>query len=379
MKELVEKFEANGGKWKNFKIGELFISSNGDFDIQKKHLGETGNYVVSSGLQNLGIIGKSSIKAKIFKPNTITVDMFGNAFFRDFEYKMVTHARVFSLSSDIIKNSKLGLYLTGQLAYLNKIYTYDNMASWAKIKDLTLILPYRNNKIDFKFMEEYICEIEKERICELEQERILELKNYLKAGKLDDYKLTNEEQNLVDLINKNKVAFKNYKIKDIFKLTSSKKKFNANSVKFGGKYPYVARTSLNNGIKDYLTEDEKFLNPAKTISFGQDTATIFYQEKPYFTGDKIKILEFLPKELNLELASFLLTAMNKSFESFEWGQSSFNENILNNTEIKLPIKNDKIDYMFIDTYITAVKKLVIKDVIDKKDKIIKTTKNICSK
>ena len=64
------------------------------------------------------------------------------------------------------------------------------------------------------------------------------------------------------------------------------------------------RSSLNNGIRGYITQDECYLNPAKTISFGQDTATIFYQEKPYFTGDKIKVMSYRDCELNPELAIF---------------------------------------------------------------------------
>lgn len=62
--------------------------------------------------------------------------------------------------------------------------------------------------------------------------------------------------------------------------------------------------------------------------FGQDTATIFYQEKPYFTGDKIKVMSYRDCELNPELACYLLTVMRKAFQNFAWGQSSFNENVL---------------------------------------------------
>ena len=74
------------------------------------------------------------------------------------------------------------------------------------------------------------------------------------------------------------------------------------TVTFGGKHPYVVRSSMNNGIRGYITQDECYLNAAKTITFGQDTATIFYQEKPYFTGDKIKVMTYRDCELNPELA-----------------------------------------------------------------------------
>ena len=62
------------------------------------------------------------------------------------------------------------------------------------------------------------------------------------------------------------------------------------TIKNKGKFPYVVRMSTNNGQRGYLEEEEVFLNEGNTLSFGQDTATVFYQEHPYFTGDKIKIL-----------------------------------------------------------------------------------------
>lgn len=124
---------------------------------------------------------------------------------------------------------------------------------------------------------------------------------------------------------------------DVFKIYSPKKRFNANTVHFGGKYPYVARGSSNNGIRGYITEDECYLSPAKSLSFGQDTATVFYQPDAYFTGDKIKVMVLRNHELNDELAQYFITVIMKAFSAFAWGQSSFNEKILKATKIILPI------------------------------------------
>lgn len=79
----------------------------------------------------------------------------------------------------------------------------------------------------------------------------------------------------------------------MFFVNTPKKRFDANKVTIldSGKYPYVVRTSNNNGQRGYIVEDEKYLNEGNTISFGQDTATVYYQERPYFTGDKIKVLK----------------------------------------------------------------------------------------
>ncbi|EFJ5390048.1 restriction endonuclease [Escherichia coli] len=137
----------------------------------------------------------------------------------------------------------------------------------------------------------------------------------------------------------------------LFSIQTPKKKFNANKLTFNGNYPYVARGSNNNGIKGYIDEDELYLNPGNTISFGQDTATMFYQENAYFTGDKIKIFSLRHGELNSRIAFFLISAMKKSFSTFSWGSSSFNENVLNKVKINIPTFNNVPAYNYMVKYI----------------------------
>ena len=156
-----------------------------------------------------------------------------------------------------------------------------------------------------------------------------------------------------------KIEWREYVIGDLFEVLTSKKKFNAIDVVFGGKYRYVARGDGNNGIRGYITENEQYLNEANTISFGQDTATMFYQNEPYFTGDKIKV--FRPKkhiEFNRNTAQIFISAMKKAFSSFSWGSSSYNVSVLNATKIQLPtiIENGtpKIAFDFIEKFIATL-------------------------
>ncbi len=139
----------------------------------------------------------------------------------------------------------------------------------------------------------------------------------------------------------------------MFEVNSSKKRFDANKVVVleTGKFPYVVRMSSNNGQKGFIHEDEQFLNEGNTISFGQDTATMFYQEKPYFTGDKIKILKSKDKRFNKKNAQFFILTMTKSFSSFSWGASSFKVEIIEAQKIQLPVKNGVIDYPFMESFI----------------------------
>ena len=195
---------------KKFKIGDLFYSQTGNVDLKQEHINGRGIPVVSSGLADTGIIGNTDLDARIFPKNTITIDMFGNAFFRDFEYKEVTHARVFTLIPRGFElNTETGLYFVALLHWLPEKFSYNNMCSYAKICDLNISLPvieysdpshvYTPADIDWGYMQERIAELEQERIAELEQERIAELDAYLKATGLDDYELTDEDKETLSL------------------------------------------------------------------------------------------------------------------------------------------------------------------------------------
>ncbi len=143
----------------------------------------------------------------------------------------------------------------------------------------------------------------------------------------------------------------------MFDVSSYKKRFDANKVDVlkSGRFPYVVRMGSDNGQKGFIKENEQFLNEGNTISFGQDTATMFYQEKPYFTGDKIKILKSKDKRFNKKNAQFFILTMTKSFSSFSWGGSSFNVNIIKNQNITLPISsNGKIDFDFMESFISEL-------------------------
>lgn len=112
-------------------------------------------------------------------------------------------------------------------------------------------------------------------------------------------------------------------------------------------HPYVARGSSNNGIRGYVDLDTKYLNEANSISFGQDTATVYYQKNAYFTGDKIKIMVLKQEELDELTACYLIAAIRKSFMFFSWGNTSFSEKVINSTKIYLPVdKFSQPDYNY---------------------------------
>lgn len=283
--------------------------------------------------------------------------MFGNAFFRSFKYKMVTHARVFSLKPKLKITKYQGIFLSTSFNFLDKKFGYENMCSWIKIKDEVIQLPTKNKEIDFEFMEKFIAELEAKHIAELEA--------YLAITGLENYELTEKEKFALNKLNA--IEWGEYKIGDLFFIKSSKKIFHANYIKIYEKkiensYPYVVRKTQDNGIRGYIKESEKYLNDANTLSFAQDTFSVFYQKIPFFTGNKVKILYPKTKKFNEKIADFIISVFNVRLSQMTWGTGSTTKTI-SEIDFKLPTKNKEIDFEFIENFISAIEKLVIKDVV----------------
>lgn len=292
--------------------------------------------------------------------------MFGNSFYRDYEYSADDNILVLLDKINIPPKAKLFVVNLINNTLKGK-FSYGKQYRMGSFNETKIKFPIKDKKIDFDFMKNFIDLIEIEHIAQLEA--------YLKASNLKNYILTNEEEQILKDFEDGKIEFKEFKTENIFEIHTPKKRFDANKVTISDAgNPYVVRTSLNNGIRGYINEDEAFLNEGNTISFGQDTATMFYQEKPYFTGDKIKILKSKNDKFNKLNGLFFVSAMTKSFSSFSWGSSSYSVKNIGNQPIKLPIKNNLPSYQLMEVFIKTIQKLVIKDVVLYADRKIKTTK-----
>ncbi|WP_279041347.1 restriction endonuclease subunit S, partial [Campylobacter helveticus] len=149
-------------------------------------------------------------------------------------------------------------------------------------------------------------------------------------------------------------------------MSSSKKIFHANQItiyndEIPNSYPYVVCSTRNNGVRGYLCENRKYLNPANTLSFAQDTFSVFYQEKPYFTGNKVKVLTPKFKPFTKIHALFFASIYQKVLETFTWGVGSTEDDI-KDIVISLPVlpkaesKDYQIAFDFMESYIKAIEK-----------------------
>lgn len=336
-------------KWGEYRLKDLFESSNGNFDIQKRHINDKGDYVITAGLTNNGILGKTDIEAKIFDENTLTIDMFGLVFYRQFKYKMVTHARVFSLTPKSIISENQGIFIAASLEFLHYKFGYDNMCSWEKIKDEHIKLPTKNGKIDFEFMDSFISELEAERISELE--------TYLKITGLEDYELTDSEMRTLEEFEN--INWGTFNLELLFgKSTRGKRLKGADRI--DGTLPFVTAGEADEGISAYIG------NSVDVFSSNTTTIDMFgsakYRNYNYGADDHIAVVH--TENLQKYAAIFVTTAIHKSSYN---GQFDYSKNFYakdaDELNISLPKLNDVPDYEFMNKYISAIQKLVIKDVV----------------
>ncbi len=369
--------QLNAIKWGEFKLGDLFEASNGDFDIQKRHINHKGEFVITAGLSNNGVLGQSDIKAKVFESRTITIDMFGCAFYRSFAYKMVTHARVFSLKPKFEINHKIGLFLSTLFFGYPKKFGYENMCSWAKIKNDKVILPLKPTAntqtlegIDFHFMETFI--------AELEQCRLAELEAYLKATGLENTTLSSDEENALNLF-KCGLTWQSFKLGDLFEIYTGRDIIIGQTQQ--GDIPLVSHQHENNGITKTIKEihNRTIFNYKQTIALadrGVFLATT--QNKDFHIGTRVKALVFKNGEQDKKTRLFFTTCINKNQIMF-LDYSSNATNKLPNLTISLPTnQNGKIDFHFMHTFINALMKQTIQGVAQYCNAKIQATKEIIS-
>ncbi|MCQ2857358.1 restriction endonuclease subunit S [Helicobacter pylori] len=163
----------------------------------------------------------------------------------------------------------------------------------------------------------------------------------------------------------NAIKWGEFKLGDLFEVLSSKKIYHANTIKIHdtqieNSYPYVVRATTNNGIKGFIIDDPTFTNEKNTLSFAQDTFTVFYQKQPYFTGNKVKILKPKFAFKSHKILHFISAILQFILKPLTWGLGSTTESIAE-FKFSLPLKPttntqtlEDIDFDFMEKFIAEL-------------------------
>lgn len=219
-----------------------------------------------------------------------------------------------------------------------------------------------DGKIDFGFIAEFVAELEAQRVAELE--------TYLQATGLKDYVLSNEEQEVLKQYSK--WNWSNFNLEALFgKSTRGKRLKSADRV--SGELPFVTAGETNEGISDFIGNNVDIFEANTTTidMFGSAK----YRNYKYGGDDHIAVVhtEDLPKHASI----FVTTAIHKSSHNGQFDYSNnFYASDADELNIMLPTKNGVPDYDAMATLISAIHKLVIKDVVLYADKKISATKEV---
>ena len=350
-------------KWGEYRLGKLFDSYNGNFDIQKEHINGKGIQVITAGVANNGVLGKSDVAAKVFPAGTLTVDMFGNAFYRNTEYKMVTHARVFSLCPNFAITDNQGVFLASALSFIRAKFGFDNMCTWDRIRSLRIKLPTsETGEIDFAFMESFM--------AELEAERIAKLSAYLSVSGLDDCELSREEESAI--AGYESFNWSAYHLEALFGKSTRGKRLKSED-RIMGSLPFVTAGEAEEGVSAFIgNEVEVFEKNTTTVDmFGSAK----YRNYRYGADDHVAVVH--TESLPMKAAIFVTSAIHKAAHTgkFDYGHNFYAKDA-DTLDIMLPTKDGKPDYQAMELLISAIQKMVIKDVVCYADERIEATRRL---
>lgn len=353
-------------KWGEYKLGTLFdIENTLSFNAEKLVDGTEYDYVTRTSinqgiLQTTGFVNESNINASgTWSLGLLSMDFFyrrkpwyAGQFVRKIIPNISIPEKAVPFFSTILNKQK-PILLSVLVRSVDEAF-----------KNISIKIPETaDGKIDFDFMESFT--------AELEAERVAELSAYLTVSGLDNYELSSDEENA--LKNYQSLKWDTYNLEKLFGKSTRGKRLKGDD-RIAGTLPFVTAGEASEGISAYISNEvEVFEKNTTTIDmFGSAK----YRNYIYGGDDHIAVVhtENLPKYASI----FVTTAIHKSSHNgqFDYGHNFYAKDA-DALYISLPVNEaGNPDYDKMAIIISAIHKLVIKDVVTYSDRKIKATKAV---
>ena len=273
-------------------------------------------------------------------------------------------------------------------------FGYEHKASWERVQNEKILLPIKSHtdselltqfqpntetdfplgksnpcdnidEIDFDFMESFI--------RELEEERIRKLSAYLTVSGLSDTKLSDREEAV--LLHFKHFQWAEFNVEALFGKSTRGKRLKGDD-RIAGNLPFVTAGEADTGISAFISNEvEIFSKNTTTIDmFGSAK----YRNYDYGADDHVAVVH--TENLNKYAAIFVTTACHKSAHNgqFNYGHNFYAKDA-DELKIMLPVRDGAPDYAAMQNFISAVQKLVIKDVVKYAEDKINATKKVVKK
>lgn len=148
--------------------------------------------------------------------------------------------------------------------------------------------------------------------------------------------------------------------------------------------PCLTSSFQNQGLNYYAPKSgATILSNVISIPSNSDVYRAYYQTKDFTVLSDAYAIRWKAKEIELSPNQYLFMVMciNKvtDLPIYSYKNKLGGWNVVKNKNIRLPEKDGKIDFALMETFISAIKKLTIKEVVLYSDRKIAATKEVVSK
>lgn len=334
----------NINEWKDYRIGDIFDIYNGKGITQEEVEENAGRLtVVQSGEENNGVLGYIdkayciSMNYTFTEEMCLTVARSGSAGFVSFQsYGCVVgdSAKILKLKSKEAEDEQVYLFLRTVLMANKYKYTYGRKVTEDKYSNEIIALPTKDAVPDWNFMKQYMQSLKYKKLSTIN-----------KVGK--NVNTTSWEQ----------FRFGDY-ISDIYKGKALNKDDLLVADDCDKSIRYITRTGDNNGcelLAKYENIESQFVETGNAITIGDTTATCFYQEEVFITGDHMVVVR--ADWLNKYTGLFIVTLLTNEQYKYSYGRAYLMDRI-KDTMLKLPAtqKEGKMvpDWEYMENYIKSL-------------------------
>lgn len=324
----------NKKEWGEFAINDLFNVSGTITTHPSKLISEGCIPRITCSSTNNGL---ENTYANMATENggVLTVDSatVGFVSYQEAAFIATDHVEKIFNTKRINRNLGLALVVSIKTATLNK-FNYGYKFSQWRIKRQKILLPINEaNKPDYKYMEDYTKSIIDK--------------------KIEKYKIyTNSTLNSIKYKEIEKLEDKEWKeffLTDIFSKIQRGKRLITSNQQVGNK-PYVSSTSLNNGIDNFISNQEsvRLFSDCLSIANSGSVGASFYHPYEFVASDHITHLK--KEGMSKFVYLFISTLTNGLSKKYNFNRE-INDKRISREKILLPVNDqEQPDYEYMEQY-----------------------------
>lgn len=155
-------------------------------------------------------------------------------------------------------------------------------------------------------------------------------------------------------MNLNTSEWKEYRLGDLFEIKKGKRLTSEDQTE--GTTPYIGAIDSNNGVSNYIGQAPIHEGNTISLSYNGSVGQAFYQPIPFWATDDVNVLYFRDKTIsfNRNMALFICTILKQEQYRYCYGRKWVLDS-MNETMLKLPTKDGKPDWSYMEKYISSLK------------------------